>query len=86
MVNLKRQEELEKMSKLQTLHITVSIISMVLWTLGVTALLIWLVVYAVRIWMRGDDRRYKGSDSTTRLDGKVVAITGERNLKHVKYY
>lgn len=38
-------------------------------------LLIFLILYALKIWMQGPT---KGSDNTKNLDGKVVVITGNQ--------
>lgn len=37
-------------------------------------LFVFLILFALRIWMRGPT---KGSDSTKKLDGKLVVITGK---------
>ena len=39
-------------------------------------LVIFLILFALRMWMRGPT---KGSDSTKKLDGKLVVITGKLN-------
>jgi hypothetical protein len=40
-------------------------------------LVIFLILFALRMWMRGPT---KGSDNTKKLDGKLVVITGRLNL------
>ena len=40
-------------------------------------LVIFLILFALRMWMRGPT---KGSDNTKKLDGKLVVITGKLNL------
>ena len=42
-------------------------------------LLLFLMLLALRIWMRGPT---KGSDNPKKLDGKLVVITGKQTTYH----